>query len=190
MFCCVDAMKSEISNTVHEFTKEYFVGFIQLPVNSLVAPGSDIAHRGLDMKWVNKLAHSFKTTCQINEDIHVLFRTDVERPDGKVSLDDVEGTGASMEVIAGHHSIEAMKILHSTYPKNPMWSTPACKVYWCKNSSETRDGARSLGELNNLVKGLHRTPTKAEVCLQIHRQYLDEVMVLATPQLRKKRLLR
>jgi hypothetical protein len=86
-------------------------------VNSLVAPGSDIAHRGLDMKWVNKLAHSFKTTCQINEDIHVLLRTDVERPDGKVSLDDLEATGASMEVIAGHHSIEAMKILHSTYPK-------------------------------------------------------------------------
>ena len=122
------------------------------------------------------LIESFRSYSRVNEDIQVVLRTEKKRPQ-TISIATIKGLGVPFEVIAGNHSVHALKSLHSEYPRNVLFGAPKCKVFVCQNTLDNRPAIRALGGLDNVIKGIHRLPTKTEAVPAMHEQLKHE----ATP---------
>ena len=103
----------------------------------------------------------------------MVSRTEKKRPQ-TISIATLKGLGVPFEVIAGNHSVHALKSLHSEYPRNVLFGAPKCKVFVCQNTLDNRSAIRALGGLDNVIKGIHRLPTKTEVVLAMHEQLKHE----------------
>lgn len=169
----VDKYKSEISSFVKEWSSKSFLGEFKIPVSLLTSPLEDIRSRHLDMNHIHTLIESFRSYSRVNEDIQVVLRTEKKRPQ-TLSVGKLKGLGVPFEVIAGNHSVHALKSLHSEYPRNPLFAEPKCKVFLCQNTLDNRSAIRALGGLDNVIKGIHRLPTKTEAVLAMHEQLKHE----------------
>ena len=105
----------------------------------------------------------------MNEDIQVVLRTE-KKTLQTISVAALKWLGVPFEVIAGNHSVHALKSLHSEYPRNVLFGAPKCKVFVCQNNLDNRSAIRALGGLDNVINGIHRLPTKTEAVLAMHEQ--------------------
>ena len=103
----------------------------------------------------------------------MVLRAERKRPQ-TISIATLKGLGVPFEVIAGNHSVHALKSLHSEYPRNVLFGAPKCKVFVCQNTLDNRSAIRALGGLDNVIKGIHRLPTKTEAVLAMHEQLKHE----------------
>ena len=122
-FCLfVDKYKTEVSHFVKDWSDKSFVCVFNLPVTLLTSPLEDIRSRHLESDHVLTLIESFRSYSRVNEDIQVVLRTEKKRPQ-TISIATLKGLGVPFEVIAGSHSVHALKSLHSEYPRNVL--------FWC-----------------------------------------------------------
>lgn len=191
MWCVyVDEAKLGLSRAVQKFENQYMAHKrLMVPVESLSAPHDDIANRALDMDHVKVLMNSFRTTQRINEDIMVAARTDAVPPKPELLTPEwLLAAAPRLEVIAGHHSVEAVKLLHSQYPANRLFAMVPCKVFVCPDTGESRQYLRAIGGFDNLIKAIQRKSSKTEITLQIRRHL--EAEVIGLPDREKARKLK
>ena len=103
----------------------------------------------------------------------MVLRTEKKRPQAS-TIASLKGLEVPFEVIAGNHSVHALKSLHSEYPRNVLFGAPKCKVFVCQNTLDDRSAIRALGGLDNVIKGTHRLPTKTEAVLAMHEHLKHE----------------
>jgi hypothetical protein len=131
---------------------------------------------------VKKLKESFKRYGSVNEQIMVWVR--MEDDLGQSPTDeDVASIKADFEVIAGAHSMEALKDCRRDYERNPLFTHATIHLFVDPDSLEARAAARATGGLDNIIRGLHREVSKSEIVLQVHKLLQRELKDL--PQSRK-----
>ena len=190
MILCVDQARQALSGALGRFEVNYLIHKkFYLPVDSLQAPGPDIANRQLDMDHVKKLRASFRTYQRINEDVMVVARTHHAGPKAEhLTVEWLQQHAKKIEVIAGHHSVEAVKLLHHQFPDTELFAKVPCKVFVCPDTSENRQYLRAIGGFDNLIKAIQRRSSKTEITLQIRRHLECEIIPL--PDKDKPRKLR
>lgn len=165
-----------MARTLQTFERNYLASkSFRCPVHVLSAPGPDIANRRLDLDHVKVLMQSFRTMLKVNEDIVVVVRCDDVPPTGEQLTVEWLKSRGHLEVIAGHHSVEACKNLSAQYPNNKLYQALPVKVYVCPDNALNRQYLRAIGGFDNLIKAIQRKSSKTEITLQIRRHIEAEL---------------
>jgi len=174
VLCFVEIATKEMTKLVEEWKQKAYKGTFHIPIIKLCKPKEDIATRSIDTDHVKKLYDSFKDYGSVNEDIMVWCRIEDDLGENPTD-EDVESIKADFEVIAGAHSMEALKLLANDYPRNKLYTRPKIHLYVDIDSLQSRAAARATGGLDNIIRGLYREVSKAEIVLQIHRLLQHEL---------------
>lgn len=153
-------------------SKDWFVGQCELHIDSLVRPRPDIAARHLDNKHVEELYASFRKFGSLPSDIMVVLRDTNEynnfKRDGQ--FDWARLVGRQLEVVAGSHSTEAIRLLHRDFPNDHLYAAPVVSVYVCAQTEENALHCISLGMADNVKKSIHKKQTIPDCICAMHAQ--------------------
>ena len=157
-------------------------GDTPIPVHWLVSPDKDVAARSLNQRHVDEVVHSLqKYGIQVNRVKVLIWREDlvannIDPRNADFSAFPFPGPApVKMQVIAGDHTIAAMKKMSSMRPNNPLWKTFNVRIVVAANNAANKSFAQAVGSLDNRVAEVSKGASTWDNINQIHckRESID-----------------
>ncbi len=150
-------------------------GLVELPVHWLLSPDIDMAARQKSFSHVDDIVISLqKFGIQVYNVKVLIWVEDVKKWAESMKeldfkrFDWSQPAPFKIQVIAGDHTIAALKKLCEMRPKNKLWKTMKVRLVVCENTKENRNMIRAVGSLDNKVAEVHKGATPWDNILQIH----------------------
>lgn len=174
----------EYSNLVKEWLTKHETrtansdqwGNTEVPVMFLVSPDADVAARQLSESHVLDVVDSLrKFGIQVHRVKVLIWKHDLP-PEwaanpNLIDLTRYDANGKApfkMQVIAGDHTIAAVKKLMALRPLNSLWRTFWVRIIVAEDNAESRTFAQALGSLDNKVAEVSKGATPWDNLNQIH----------------------
>ena len=155
-------------------------GLVEVPVDFLVSPDPDIAARQKSESHVDELVESFQRYgIQVYNVKVLIWKHDVVKFSANIKGLDFkqfnwDGKAPfKMQVIAGDHTVGALKKLRRMRPNNKQWKTFKIRLVVCEDTKENRQMLLAVGSLDNKIAEVHRGATAWDNILQIHTVMLS-----------------
>ena len=150
-------------------------GDTPLPVHWLVSPDKDIAARSLNQRHVDEVVESLqKYGIQVHRVKVLIWKEDLLQKG--IGLNNIDFSTfqqhgpppVKMQVIAGDHTIAAMKKMSLMRPNNPMWKTFLVRIVIAVNNATNKSFAQAVGSLDNKVAEVSKGASTWDNISQIH----------------------
>jgi hypothetical protein len=150
-------------------------GDTQLPVLWLVSPDKDIAARSLNERHVQDVVDSLqKFGIQVHRVkiliwVHELRALGIEVDNIDFSNFNPKGPApCKMQVIAGDHTIAAVKRMMVMRPANPLWQSFSVRIVVAEENDVNKRFVQAVGSIDNKVAEVSKGATTWDNISQIH----------------------